>query len=595
MATPPPITITTPDESLSFQSMTGEEEIGRLFEYQVELFGLEKQVKADQLLGKVATVTLDLEDKGKRYFNGFICAFSYLGRVAPFSEYGRYRATLRPWLWFLTRVTDCRIFQKMKVNDIILAIFRDNHFTDFKDTLTRKDDYKPREYCVQYRESCFSFVSRLMEQEGIYYYFEHENGKHTLILADSPSHVPFPNYTQFQFGSADTRTSWRGDFVDGWSHVAQIQPGVVTLNDYDFKDPKKMMLATQPGAAPHADHASYEIYDYPGEYVENRAEGERYAGLRMQELSAQYEQVEGHGYVRGVAPGHTFTLKDHYIPSEDKEYLVIAAHYQISTDPQTQMFSVSFRAIDNTKQYRTPRVTPKPIVHGSQTAKVVGKASHEIWTDPENFNRVMVQFHWDRYSKGDETSSCWVRVSQAWAGPNWGSIHIPRIGQEVVVDFLEGDPDRPLITGRVYNKDNMPPYPDKPTQSGIKSRSTMHGTEDNFNELRFDDKKGAELVHIQAERDHETLVKHDQRITVNNTLTETYKAGRETTVEKFDDTTVKGGNKNITVEKQYNLKADTLNLKAASDIFIQVGGAIIHIDKTGTISVKGTMVKLNSP
>jgi type VI secretion system secreted protein VgrG len=635
------------EESLVFMSMTGEEEIGRLFEFNVEVYGLEKKVQADKLLGKPATVTLDLEEKGKRHFHGFICSFAYLGRVAPFSEYGRYRMTLRPWLWFLTRISDCRIFQNEKIPDIVMKIFRENGFSDFRDTLTHKGDYKPREYCVQYRESSFSFVSRLMEQEGIYYYFDHEESKHTLVLADSPSHEPFPGYADFQFGSPDSRASWRGDWLDGWSTATQIQPAVVSLNDYDFQDPKKMMLSTQPGAPPHTDHNSYEVYDYPGEYVEGRAEGMRYAGLRMEELTAQYEQAEGHGYVRGCAPGHTFTLKDAYVHAHDKEWLVIAAKYDLSGDADTQMFSVTFRAMDNSKQYRAPAHTPKPIVYGSQTAKVVGKANEEIWTD--EFNRVKVKFHWDRYAKGDETSSCWVRVSQAWAGPLWGSIYTPRIGQEVVVDFLEGDPDRPLITGRVYNKDNMPPYPGKPTQSGFKTHSTKDAGDDNFNELRFEDDKGKEHIFVQAERDLHTKVKNDEfhevlmfrkktvgkdettdvggsrketvgkdeTITIGGTRKENVKGDeiiditglrkesvgkdetvtvggqRKVTISK-DDTLIVEGALHITVTKEEHIGVGKeLQVTAADKITFKSGAATITMKKDGTIDISGKNISVN--
>jgi type VI secretion system secreted protein VgrG len=644
-----PISITTPlGDTLVFKSMTGEEKLGRLFEYQVDLLGDEDKVEAKALLGQTATVTLEVKEHQKRYFNGFICRFMHVGGVG---RKAHYRATLRPWLWFLGRRTDCRIYQNRTIPEILDLVFRELGFTDFKLSLT--GNYGPWEYCVQYRESYFNFVSRLMEQEGMYYYFKHEDGKHTLVVTDSlAGHEPFPGYETISYLSPDQALSLKIDRVDAWAFTAQIQPGKVSLNDYDFEGPTRSLLAEQPGPGPYPDHNRYEVYDYPGEY-EVRSDGEEYAKVRMEELTAEYEQIDGHASARGLAAGYLFTLKDHHRQDQNKQYLVLSAHYTLSNEAwesgqgdNAEIFGVSFTALDGKTQYRAPALTPKPLVYGAQTARVVGKQGEEIWT--EEYNRVKVQFHWDRYGKNDETSSCWVRVSQAWAGAMWGGIHIPRIGQEVVVSFLEGDPDRPLITGRVYNKDNMPPYASKPTQSGIKSRSTKGGTKDNFNELRFEDLKGSEQIFVQAEKDMETFIKHDEyhhvhndrkkEITKNEVVSigedRTEKVGKDETItilgkrteevkkdedikihgrriEKVDqDETIEiGGDQNLTITGGRGVtikKGDTLDVNGerrvhakgpvtiTSDdsITLKTGQSSITMSKTGDISVKGINVTI---
>ena len=299
------------------------------------------------------------------------------------------------------------------------------------------------------------------------------------------------------------------------------QPGAYALNDFDFKVPSKKLLAKLANPKDHA-RAKFEIYDYPGEYLEY-GEGESYTRLRLEELLAQHESVEAKGNAAGLAVGYLFDLTN--CPRQDlnREYLIESATHLVESDAYEtvagsegagKLYQGEFALIDSKQPYRAPRTTPKPVVQGPQTAMVVGPKGEEIYTD--EYGRVKVQFHWDREGQRNQSSSCWIRVSQVWADKQWGAIHIPRIGQEVIVDFLEGDPDQPIITGRVYNGANLPPYalPDNQTQSGIKSRSSKGAGAANFNEIRFEDKKGEEEVYVHAEKDMNVVVENSSTMKV---------------------------------------------------------------------------------
>jgi type VI secretion system secreted protein VgrG len=514
------------EDVLLLRAMTANEHLGRLFEYRLDLVSENHQIALADIVGQNVTIRLERPDGEPRYFNGYVSRFEHVGfaHVADDRHVAEYQATVVPWLWFLTRTTDCRIHQNMTVPDIIKQVFRDHGFTDFDDALG--GSYREWEYCVQYRETDFNFVSRLMEQEGIYWYFVHENGKHTLVLADGySSHEPVPGYEELPYYPPGDQHGMRErDHVWNWTVGCEVQPGVYALNDFDFQKPRKDLKTRARGPRPHA-NAEFEVFDHPGEYVEG-ADGETYVSIRLEELQAQYEVASGAGSAAGVAVGALFTLAGHPRADQNREYLVVSATHELRNDPfatsmaaPEDIHTVSFTAIYARQPYRSPRLTPKPLIQGPQTAIVVGKSGEEIWTD--RHGRVKVQFHWDRYGTFDENSSCWVRVSQGWAGKEWGHIQIPRMGQEVIVEFLEGDPDRPIITGRVYNGDNMPPYglPDNATQSGVKSRSTKGGTPANFNELRFEDKKGGEQVFLQAEKDLTIHVKNAEAETVGASIT----------------------------------------------------------------------------
>jgi type VI secretion system secreted protein VgrG len=533
------IEITTPlgDDVLLFQRMTATEQLGRLFEYQLDVVSRDANIKLDDLLGQNVTVRLKIGDES-RYFNGHVSRFCFIGLTENFYSY---QMTLRPWLWFLTRTADCRIFQNQKVPDIIKKIFRDQGFSDFEEQLSAT--YRDWEYCVQYRETDFNFVSRLMEQEGLYYYFTHEDGKHTLVLADSiEAHEATPDYEEVPYYPYEETQRRERDHIFDWFVAQEVQPGTYALNDFDFEKPKADLNAKLKQPYSHSVD-DYEVYDYPGEYLE-KGDGDEYVRKRIEELHAQYEQVQGQGNARGLYVGGLFSLIQYPRDDQNKEYLITSATYELKSDEYgstsstgaEQIFMCSFTAIDSVQPYRAPRITPKPVVQGPQTAIVVGPGGQEIYT--EKHGRVKVQFHWDREGASDENSSCWIRVSHPTAGKGWGAVQIPRIGQEVIVDFLEGDPDRPIITGRVYNANSMPPY-DLPNQgmvAGMKSNSTPGGG--GYNEMIMDDTKGNELIRIHAQYNMDSTIEHDQTWTINN--------NRTTTVAVNDSETV-GNNQTISV------------------------------------------------
>ena len=504
------------EDVLLLRSIHVEEELGRLFEFNLELYSEKSDISLSDILGQNLTVRLTLEGQETRFFNGYCSEFTQTG---AFGRYSAYRATLRPWLWFLTRTSDCRIFQQKTVPDIVKEVLREHGFDNFEDSLN--GSYRSWENCVQYRETDFDFVSRLMEQEGIYYFFKHENGKHALVLCDSDSaHQPYSGYAKVAFFPPGENVIRERDYWHGWSMTQCIQPGAMALNDFDFKKPKASLSSAYSFPREH-DGSEFEIYDYPGEYVEAK-DGDQYARRRMEEYQAQYQRFRAQGNVRGAAAGFQFSLEEHPRDDQNAEYLITRVILDAEVNASESgtgidggvEFDCAIECIESKQAFRSVRMTPKPVVQGPQTAIVVGKKGEEIWTD--EYGRVKVRFHWDRYSKGDENSSCWIRVAQVWAGKKWGAIYTPRIGQEVIVEFLEGDPDRPIVTGRVYNGDAKVPYdlPDNKTISTLKSNSSKGG--EGFNEFRFEDKKDDEQIFLHAQKNLDVRVKNDRFETVDN-------------------------------------------------------------------------------
>lgn len=514
------ITIKTPltEDELRLSHMQGTEELGRLFQYRLVLYSRNPSIDIDGVIGRNATVELAIPDGGSRHFNGYITRFSLV--EANRENSAVYEATMSPWLWFLTRTADCRIFQEKAVPDIVKEVFRDNGFSDFEDKLVRS--YRQWECCTQYRESDFNFVSRLLEQEGIYYYFVHQDGAHRLVLADDySSHTTIAGSPELSFHPQGDRQGGNAAHVWDWSVHREIQSGKYAHTDYDFKKPAVDLFASRVVQRNHP-HAEGDVFDYPGEY-DNTEDGLQYAAGRLESLQTAFEVASGATNSRNMAHGCLFTLSGHPRDDQNREYLVVRCNYELSWSDaggdhagRRPVYACDFQAIESKTAFRAERTTPQPIVQGPQTAVVVGPAGEEIYTD--EFGRVKVHFHWDRYGEEDEQSSCWIRVAQTWAGSGWGVVFNPRIGEEVIVDFLEGDPDRPIITGRVYNAQNMPPYdlPVNKTWSGIRSRSSQGGSAENFNEIRMEDKKGSEEVYVQAERDYNQLIKHDRSETVGN-------------------------------------------------------------------------------
>ncbi len=506
-----PFRLKTPlgDDVLLLDSFTGEERISRPFHFVFRLLAPDPNLDIKSLLEKPGVLSLKLEDESERHIHGIFNRFALL--ESGEDGMAAYQAEMVPWLWFLKLFSNCRIFQNKSVPDIIEKIFSDRGYTDYENRL--HGSYDPREYCVQYRETDFNFVSRLMEDEGIFYFFEQTEDKHTLVLADSQSAiVPCPHKATARFTPA-TGGYLEKETVLTLEQEYRVMPGTVSLQDYDFEKPLTNLYATVPSEEKGED------YDYPGIY-KTKAQGDHYARIRLEEREVRLVTVDGGGTCMGFECGYKFTMEEHFRDAANGDYALIELTHT-GRNPSYRSgnvaafeYSNTFRAIPASVPFRPPRRSVKPRIHGTQTAVVVGKSGEEIWTD--KYGRVTVQFYWDREGVADEKSSCWIRVAQGWAGKQWGVIHIPRIGQEVVVSFLEGDPDRPLITGSVYNADQIVPYalPGEQTKSTLKSNSSKGGG--GFNEIRIEDKKGSEQVFVHGEKDLDVRIKNDRREAIGN-------------------------------------------------------------------------------
>ena len=512
--------ITTPlgEDVLLFHGMHAREELSRVSEFQLDLLSENIDINPDDILGKNVTVKLELPEDEERCFNGFVTRFAHGGTLG---RYHRYLATVRPWLWFLSRTADCRIFQEMTVPDILQEVFSDHDTADFKLELT--ETYRTWIYCVQYRETDLNFVTRLMQHEGIYFYFRHTDGHNTLVLTDSSSkHTPAAGYEKLAFIPPGQHARAEEEHISSWEFSRQIQPGVFVHDDYDLEKPS-VELKTQKVLSRGYTPSDYEIYDYPGIYMKT-ADGEPLAAVRIDEFGSQFETASAASNARGVMVGSSLEMERHPRDDQNREHLVLSTSYDLEFGEYEGMphseaagCRCGFTAMSTDQQFRPKRTTPKPFVQGPQTAVVVGPAGDEIYTD--EFGRVKVQFHWDRLGKKDENSSCWMRVSHPWAGKGWGAVSTPRIGQEVIVDFLEGDPDQPIVTGRVYNAEQTPPFgfPAGAVVSGIKS-DTHKGA--GYNEMALDDTAGNELIRIHGQYDMDTTIEHDQRSTIHNNRTD---------------------------------------------------------------------------
>lgn len=572
---PKSIEIVTPlgHEVLLFQRMTAREALSWLSVFEVDVLSDRADIDANTILGRKLTVKLEQQGERYRCFNGYVTRFQQVGTVG---RHHAYHVTLRPWLWFLTRTTDCRIFQDQSVPEIIQQVFADHTVADVRNALS--GTYRKHSYCVQYRETDFNFVSRLMEQEGIYYFFTHAEGRHTLVLADGLSaHTATKGYEMLPYmGTAEpVRPAQEG--VSHWHQAFEIQAGRYETDAYDFLRPKVDLSARSKMLRDHA-LADYEMYDYPGDYL-TTAEGSQLARERLEALQTHCEQVQGETNTRGLAHGALFKLAGLPRVDQNQDYLVLSTTYKLGGMPPDGSSEAhddctcKFSALNSKQPFRPQRSTPKPFMQGPQTAVVVGPVGEEIYTD--KYGRVKVQFHWDRYGKKNDSSSCWVRTSHPMAGKAWGMVTIPRIGQEVIVDFLEGDPDQPIITGQVYNADQMPPWglPANKTQSGVLTRSTPGGTPANANAIRFEDKKGSEQLWLHAEKNQDIEVENDETHWVGHDRTQTVDHD-ETVHVKHDSTQSIDNNETISVGGQRSLSVgshETITIGSAQSV--SVGGS----------------------
>ena len=613
------------ETELLLEKFDGTEAVSTLFEFKISMLSTDFSVDLKGLLRTPVTVSLFLSDGTERYFNAIFRSITQakegddvltdrdkkMAVSNPAKDLAVYEAVLVPQVWFMTLDADCKIFQSLSVPAIVEKVLQDHGVKDFQ--FRTNGAYEARDYCVQYRESSWNFIARLLEEEGIFYFFEHTATKHSLIFADKSSLLP-PCPKQPIAEYSFDQEGWVNEGEDGVATLERIEEahtGKYALTDYFFEKPSLSLLATLSGQ-------HEEIFDYPGEYTA-KAEGDRYARIRLEEREARQYVVNGSSRCRAFRPGYNFKLKGHFRTDTNQDYfLTSVAHKAVDStyrqdSDESHYYANSFTAIPKTVPYRPPRKTHSPTVHGLQPALVVGKAGEEIWVD--KYGRVKVQFYWDRVGRKNEYSSCWCRVSQIWAGKNWGWMTIPRIGQEVLVDFLEGDPDQPIIVGRVYNAEQMPPYalPANQTQSGIKTRSSKGGGTDNFNEIRFEDLKGSEKLTVHAEKDMDTTVEHDdtqlvqnnRTINVDGTHTETIVKDTTITITQGKHaTTVKQGNQTIDLDmgnQTTTLKMGNQTTKvslgkiettAMQSIELKVGGSSIKIDQMG-VTIQGMMIKIN--
>lgn len=512
--------VTTPlgADQLLLRSFHGREAVSELFEFQLEMLSELPSIDPTQIVGKTVSFSAKMPDGSKRFFHGYVNRLIATGSMIRTLRV--YRCQVVPWLWFLTRTSDCRIFQNQTVIQIVEQIFKDAGFTAYE-TSGVQGSYDPYEYCVQYRETDFQFVSRLLEQEGIFYYFQHSESEHKLILADQISVFQdcAENKVEYQYSESGSRLPSR---LLSWEHRFEFRSGKWAQSDYNFlqpaataKTPCQIQLTNEDTILKTEGATKWEIYEYPGKY-DKKAAGTEYTKKRMEAEEVPYDVVHGSGTYRSFAPGTKFTVAKHPSAEEvDKTFTCISVEHQAfdSSDllpgesSAERSYVNHFQCIPDGVSFRPQLVTPKPYIRGTQTAVVVGPSGSEIYTD--EYGRVKVQFFWDRLGVRDENSSCWIRCAQPSAGKQWGAFFLPRVGQEVVVSFLEGDPDRPLITGVVYNADQTPHYklPDNQTRSWIKTNSSPGGK--GYNEIRFEDKADNEQIFINAQRNMDVRVLKD--------------------------------------------------------------------------------------
>lgn len=546
---PQPFNLRTPlsPADLRFESMTHSAALNALEEMQLLAVSTRADIDTDKLLGELAEVEINLRDGKKRVISGYITRF---GMGVHKGRYFGYQAVVRPWLWFLTRTSDCRIFQEQTVQEIVEAVFADHSaIAKYEFKLVRQ--YRKRTYCVQYRETDFNFVARLLEDEGIAWYFEHSpGGDHKLMLVDDIScHQPIEGDDTLRYYANVGQVPPDTEYVSHWNFTRTVKPGVAALTSYDFENPG-LRLDVERAATRHHRLADLEVFDYQGDYL-TKDDGQQQADSRIDERQSQFERLTGQTNSHTLQVGHLFHLEGHPRDDQNAEHLVTQTTIQASAQSdQTGTgpgdYQCAFTAMPSSQQFRPLRVTPKPFVQGPQTAVVVGPEGEEIFTD--KYGRVKVHFFWDRFGDLHEKSSCWIRVSSPWAGKSFGFIQVPRIGQEVVVDFLEGDPDQPIITGRVYNADQMPPWqlPANASQSGVMTRSTPGGSYANSSFLQFEDKKGKEKVSLHSELDYAKTVEQDEKNVIGR--------HRQVTVTKHDSLWVGEGREVTVAAKGENYK-----------------------------------------
>ena len=601
-----PMRIDTPLETdlLLLEGFEAEEGLSRPYLYTLELLSEDPDIDPNDLLWKKVLVSMVTQpDLDPFITHGVIRSFVKLNMAEGLA---RYRAEMVPAFWFLTQTSDCRIFQNESVIDIVKTLLDEGSSAGkVKHEVRCQRSYAKREFCVQYRESDFNFISRLLEDEGIFYFFEHSKDDETLVLADGhKTFKPCPDYEKLR---CDPKGAPDEQVVHSFMEEHAVRSYEVELRDYDPLQPSMGLYGTVKGTEPKTDP----LFDYPGLFTEMDV-GEYRARLELERREKARHRVSGTSTAHGLRAGTIIEIEEHFREGTNAKYYLDRVRHSAHSgafrawDQAAFHYSNEFTAFPEDVPFRADRNARQPYVRGTQTAVVVGKKGEEVWVDEHG--RVKVQFHWDRYGKNDENSSCWIRVSTQTAGKNWGHIEIPRIGHEVLVDFLEGNPDRPIIVGSVYNADMKTPYPlpEKGVVSGIKTKSSPKAS--GYNELIMDDKAGKELIRMHAQKDLDTTVlndetravKHDQTLTVTNDQTITVEEGNQvTTVEEGNQTNtvgkgdqtnaVKKGKQTITVEKDRTItvaKGDQKTTVKLGDITVKASAGQITIDGMKKILLK---------
>jgi type VI secretion system secreted protein VgrG len=617
-------------EQLKVTEVTGSEGLSELYAFRIDVCSDERELDGNALLAKPCVLKMDSAG-GVRYVHGVVRAFERIGDGNDLTYYG---IDVVPIHWMMTKRIGCTIYQEhmcsdMTIPGIIKKVLLDAGIQAdyFRFALQRA--YPKREYVVQYRESEYDFIARLMEEEGIFYYFEHQEGRHVMVFGDMPSaHQPVSDGLGPDAAEDAATVPYRTrsgllhekEYIYELSEKHEVQIGRTLVDDYDFTRPDKQLRSyLEAGDKTYLSEA-----DYPGNYCD-KPTGQRYAQQRLEAHQWQRRVVKLGVVARSMMSGYKFTLCDHPVEKLNQEYLITQVEHYVRQssaaqenregESDKQYYEAKAKAIPATVPYRPRRMTEKPCISGTQTALVVGPKSEEIYTD--KYGRVKVQFHWDQAGRHDENSSCWIRVCQAAAGGQYGMMFLPRVGQEVVIGFLEGDPDKPVITGRVYNADNMPPYdlPAKKSCSGIKSNSSKGGG--GTNEIVFEDSKDCEKFslhaqkdfHVRVTKDRIEAIEHDDNLAVGNDKLvqigrdlSTQIAGKETrevastySLTVSDDAVLTFG-KNVaqTVSDTLAITADKIKLEAGSAIELTCGSALVVLKADGTIVIKGSKVLINS-
>jgi len=577
--------LANPEQQLLIESFNGREGLSQAYSFELLLVCEDSGVELKSMMGQLVTIEIELATGSPRYLAGYLTRFASIGSDGGMA---RYTATLNPWFSMLKNRFDTRIFQGNTVEEVVTQVFAlCPAFSRHEFRLTKPQ--KRYTYITQYRETDFNFVQRLLEEEGMFYYFEHTAEGHTMIICDDSSTlVPLPEQPQIRFHTASVTET--ADSITQWSGNRQLQSGKIAVQTFDYRQPKNRLPVSMNSLNKQGDVENFEIYDFPGQYTHGTYdEGEALVRLRVEALELKGKSFSGASNCRAMKPGYTFELLQHYDhdqgSAEDRQFLLMGVesegHNNYLNGHQASYYN-TFTCVRKKIPFRPQLSTPRPTIPGPQTAIIVGPPGEEIFTD--ELGRVKIQFHWDRNGQYNDHSSCWVRVAQSGASGGFGSIQIPRVGDEVVVVFLDGNPDRPLVMGSLYNSQNTPPWslPANKTQSGFLTRSTK-GDGGTANFFRFEDKSGAEQIIMHAERNMDTEIEVDESHHVGANRTITVGGTHTETIKKDTVMNVQEGSLTIQVDNQF------IQVSAKQHIILQVGDSSITLTPDG-IEIKGNTI-----